>query len=334
MYEKDVEELFAMVSYGTPVKLTYNVTKVTVSKTGQVEISVFPDVYYRGVTADIEYVKSILAKNDLLSFVSESYLSTVLGKRSKRATAIIRPVQIKINGKTVAEPSIATQENTYLPLKAFGKMWENLISEKEGKKIILLGKEELPVLFNKNTAYITDKELDKFLSGRYSWQKNNTVWSFEKTSVFLDKEKKFNSLKNAKYMGHDSIKQYTNYNNEIDSMVKEFNSRILKYRKIIMTITDNKDFLFYKEGVLLPFEKFSSGEQRLIIILLKITFIKPTLILIDEPELSLSMDNQEIIIDNLFEISGSSKIIVATHSPLIFDSFIKKEDAVVLEMKL
>ncbi|MDR1702702.1 MAG: L,D-transpeptidase [Sporomusaceae bacterium] len=189
MYEPDVEELFELVSYNTPVKITYNVTKVTVDKSGLAKISVFPDVYYRGAKADPEYVKNVLAENDLLVFVDETSLANALSKNSEKAVEIIRPVKLKINGQKVADLSIATRENIYLPLKAFGNRWENLISEKQGQKIILLENTEIPILFSKNTAYISGQELTKILSGKQTWQENKTVWSFEQTAVLLDKEK-------------------------------------------------------------------------------------------------------------------------------------------------
>lgn len=61
----------------------------------------------------------------------------------------------------------------------------------------------------------------------------------------------------------------------------------------------------------------SSGEKKIILLLALAIFVRDTVLLIDEPELSLSLVWQEQIIPDLINRTELNKIIVATHSPFI-----------------
>jgi predicted ATP-binding protein involved in virulence len=75
------------------------------------------------------------------------------------------------------------------------------------------------------------------------------------------------------------------------------------------------------QGERLPLSILSSGEQHQIVLMYDLLFhVKPnTLVMIDEPELSLHMDWQERFIGNLEKIIAVSNIdiVLATHSPYI-----------------
>lgn len=67
----------------------------------------------------------------------------------------------------------------------------------------------------------------------------------------------------------------------------------------------------------LNFESLSSGEKQLFFILLKIanTMSRDAVILMDEPEISLHLNWQEMLIDSIRHINSSAQIIIVTHSP-------------------
>jgi predicted ATP-binding protein involved in virulence len=75
------------------------------------------------------------------------------------------------------------------------------------------------------------------------------------------------------------------------------------------------------EGELLPISVLSSGEQHQIVLMFDLLFhVKPnTLVMIDEPELSLHIDWQERFVDNLRRIIevANFDVVLATHSPYI-----------------
>ena len=69
----------------------------------------------------------------------------------------------------------------------------------------------------------------------------------------------------------------------------------------------------------LQFQNLSSGERQIIFIFLKVLngSIDRSLILMDEPEISLHLSWQEKLLDEIIKINKSSQIIIVTHSPAI-----------------
>ncbi|MDW5549674.1 AAA family ATPase [Methanosarcina sp.] len=98
---------------------------------------------------------------------------------------------------------------------------------------------------------------------------------------------------------------------------KQFSNKSIEVKK-------SKGFVFkFNNGKVLTPEKLSSGEQHEVIINYELLFKteENSIILIDEPEISLHIMWQEEIIKNLLRIAELNKlnIIVATHSPQIID---------------
>ena len=74
-----------------------------------------------------------------------------------------------------------------------------------------------------------------------------------------------------------------------------------------------------KQGHPIPLSKLSSGEQEIIVLFYELLFEVPkgTLLLIDEPEISLHITWQRLFMEDLEQIvkMKSVTVIVATHSP-------------------
>ncbi len=85
---------------------------------------------------------------------------------------------------------------------------------------------------------------------------------------------------------------------------------------------DEKAFQFLGTGIenpILP-ENLSSGEKQILIILLTTLLQdgKPYILLMDEPEISLHIDWQRSLIQNIRQINPSCQIIMVTHSPTTY----------------
>ena len=112
---------------------------------------------------------------------------------------------------------------------------------------------------------------------------------------------------------------FDDFTNKIDLLVKIINSRFL-YKK--MSIVKKDGFKFTtEEGKDISPTNLSSGEQHEIVLLYELLFkVKPnSLILIDEPELSLHVVWQQQFLKDIQEIAELSEfdILIATHSPQI-----------------
>jgi predicted ATPase len=84
---------------------------------------------------------------------------------------------------------------------------------------------------------------------------------------------------------------------------------------------DSEELSFYLKGrsgdiVISPY-KLSAGEKQLLYILTTVLCQdqKPTIMLMDEPEISLHFDWQKILLESILELNPNIQIIMATHSP-------------------
>lgn len=84
---------------------------------------------------------------------------------------------------------------------------------------------------------------------------------------------------------------------------------------------DSEELSFYLRGrsgeiVISPY-KLSAGEKQLLYILTTVLCQdqKPTIMLMDEPEISLHFDWQKILLESILELNPNIQIIMATHSP-------------------
>ena len=70
----------------------------------------------------------------------------------------------------------------------------------------------------------------------------------------------------------------------------------------------------------IPLESLSSGEKQLLQLLLECLAAGPNPVLIDEPELSLHVDWQNQLVQNMRIVNESAQLIMATHSPEVMAS--------------
>ena len=104
------------------------------------------------------------------------------------------------------------------------------------------------------------------------------------------------------------------------------NMELSQFGKLKLGI-DSNHLTVKKNGNELSYEILSSGEKRLLTLLLNVLFSKENLLLIDEPEISLSLAVQSKIIFSLKTIASklNKKLIIATHAPYVYEAC-KKSD--------
>ncbi len=117
---------------------------------------------------------------------------------------------------------------------------------------------------------------------------------------------------------------------EAESKTAKIFSQINKLLSIIRTFIKEKQFDFEggnltvstKQGGL-ELSNLSSGEKQLLILLTEALLQKeaPCIFLADEPELSLHIEWQRMIIPAIVELNPNAQVIVATHSPEVASKF-------------
>ena len=123
------------------------------------------------------------------------------------------------------------------------------------------------------------------------------------------------------------------------SVLSELSRKILRYNAIHITgqvvggeTTDGITLGEENDGVTvgkakdaISSDKLSSGEKQMLSFLCYNAFSKDTTIFIDEPELSLHVDWERILLPTLLEQATTNQFFVATHSPFIYTMYPDKE---------
>lgn len=100
--------------------------------------------------------------------------------------------------------------------------------------------------------------------------------------------------------------------------IKTINDLFAQTNKKIDIEENRISFLDWQDKELSPY-KLSSGEKQLLIILIKalIQDNKPTILFMDEPEISLHIEWQKVLIEKIRELNPNTQIFIATHSPAL-----------------
>ncbi|OCS92598.1 hypothetical protein A6K76_06670 [Caryophanon latum] len=100
-----------------------------------------------------------------------------------------------------------------------------------------------------------------------------------------------------------------------------------------MELDNNATLKFSKEQRGISFEKFSSGERKITYLFLEILFNEVDVFLIDEPELSISLNYQNKIVWDLHCLTEGKALFIATHAPFVYEDFKKFPGNTVVEVK-
>lgn len=111
-------------------------------------------------------------------------------------------------------------------------------------------------------------------------------------------------------------------------LISSLNNLFEETNKTVSFVEDKLE-ISLKNGKTIAYKNLSSGERQVIFIFLKVINgdVDNSLILMDEPEISLHLSWQEKLLSEIVRVNDNSQIIIVTHSPAIvmngwLDSFI------------
>lgn len=110
----------------------------------------------------------------------------------------------------------------------------------------------------------------------------------------------------------------------INSRIRKFFDTVdhlfAKTGKVIEIDPHTNHLIFKDNGEVIPLYKLSSGEKQLLLILLRVFLMeeKPYVLLMDEPEISLHIEWQYKLFEEIRLLNPSCQIITSTHSPSLF----------------
>lgn len=127
---------------------------------------------------------------------------------------------------------------------------------------------------------------------------------------------------------------YNNYEELISLLICSLN-KFFSNNKIEAFFDKTLKFRLKNTGKIIDYDKISSGERQLVYIFLKVirSKHKKSIILMDEPEISLHLNWQENLIDEIVILNPDAQIIIVTHSPAIvmkgwINSYIDMKDII------
>ncbi len=107
------------------------------------------------------------------------------------------------------------------------------------------------------------------------------------------------------------IEQATQSRTDLQSLIKQmFSRKDVQFRDTAIEIRSASN-----EPIELA--SLSSGEKHLLRLFLEVTMVGPSSIMIDEPEISMHVDWQKILVRSLRQLNPRSQFVLATHSPEI-----------------
>ncbi|MBC7408804.1 MAG: AAA family ATPase [Arcicella sp.] len=338
-------------------KLIFEYITIYTDNNLQIEIAKYSDNGNDDVNIEIIENKTILAtlthsslKSDLLKSLSEKVRESSLVKQIKDSNIQFYKQLFSISGslkvhlikeqRLIKRESIKNLEfaNAHFD---FG-MDENdyIIDTIEGSAI------ELKDLLNRylQTSYTTTQQIDSSFPKRLLNEKgtlsiNEFDKKFKSLKEKIEKLKRFGlseseqeipeyDEKNASVLlvylkdSEEKISVFNGLLSRLELFTGTLNERRFTFKSI--KIDKNKGFIFLtKNDVELKLTDLSSGEQHEVVLLYELIFkTNPnTLVLIDEPEISLHVTWQKEFLSDLLKILELQKmqVIVATHSPQIIN---------------
>lgn len=185
MREEDVEELFKMVTYGTPVRVTYDRIKVRLEKNGQVSIGVYPDVYgYKQVALADIYNK--LSEYSLTGFVNTDFLQNLLNQPSDKQISIAQIYTLKVNDNILPAKAVASSNIIYVPVWPVASQLKTNIIWDERKQQVKSEKGAVRGFVKNDILYVTADDLAILFDGQQSFQEETGVFEYYVLSVFVN----------------------------------------------------------------------------------------------------------------------------------------------------
>jgi ABC-type transport system involved in cytochrome c biogenesis ATPase subunit len=255
------------------------------------------------ISYNLDSMKSRFTYNDFNNVLSEVELVV---KRSKRLSMEIdysKNHSLETLDRLISE--IMDVQN-YLKINFSTLFFEQNLVNDEKKKSLSENKKQIINKLKKNVVCYFSIDPDN----------NNTIFEHIKERI-----NDVNNIILESFWSRELRSLNLDFVEEINRKVHIFNKVIQKYENITLFIDKEGNCTFHKFDDKLDISLFSSGEKRIITLFLTMIFSDANIFLIDEPELSLSLNYQSKIVKDLVGISDGKSIILATHAPFIFEDF-------------
>lgn len=143
MHEEDVEELFEVVPYGTPVRITYDRVKVRRSENGELSIGIYPDIY-GCQELSLSEVKDKLNSYGVGDFLSDNELIQIINEGADHQIVFAKFHNIKVNGKMLTDNAVTYKDILYIPVRTVAAALGTTVTWDEQNGLIRSDKQSVP----------------------------------------------------------------------------------------------------------------------------------------------------------------------------------------------
>ena len=165
MHEEDVEELFELVGYNTPVRVTYDRAKLRVDRKGWVSLALYPDVYgYKEVS--LVDVKTMLVGAGLGSWVSDEALRQYINEAGDRQAILGRVYSLKVNDKALTQKAVLWDNILYVPINSIEDALQITVNWDGVAKTLRWKGQTAPGLAKGGILYVSAENIEKLFGGR------------------------------------------------------------------------------------------------------------------------------------------------------------------------
>lgn len=196
---------------------------------------------------------------------------------------------------------------------------------------------DLTVYNHKLIASVSTNDIEELMKNEYL---RISKKSLELNNEAMDKIKNIvtQNSQSTEDISRENINEKNRLFNSISSVIsnvdkeqKEIEKPIDELGDFIKTLYNHKGIQFSDKITIgdtneaLSSNKLSAGEKQMLSFLCYNAFISNAVIFIDEPELSLHVDWQRILIKTMIKQNTTNQLIFATHSPFIYSQYEKNE---------
>ncbi|MDR7867923.1 MAG: L,D-transpeptidase [Sporomusaceae bacterium] len=185
MHEADVEELYEVAPYGTPVRVTYERFKIRVESNGEVSLGVYPDIYgWHGLTAG--EVRDALAARGLGDLLTDGEIAAMVAEEADRQVVFARVHNVRVNGKTLVERAVTLKGVMYVPLWPVAAALGAGVAWDEGGRLARGAKRAVPGTVIGERVYLAAADAHALFGGQQVFREEENVLAVDVVSLFLN----------------------------------------------------------------------------------------------------------------------------------------------------
>lgn len=185
MHEEDVEELFEVVPYGTPVRITYERVKVQVDGQGQASVGVYPDIYGYGGGTLIEAKRKMTAFG-LGGLLDDGELGRLINEEAERQIVFARIHNIKVNGKMLTDRAVTVKEVLYVPVwPVAGALGVNVAWD-EARMLVRGERHAVPGTVKGDRIYVLATDAKRLFGGQQAFLPEENSVEINRLALFLN----------------------------------------------------------------------------------------------------------------------------------------------------